>query len=327
MLDEKELKDMLKKDMDNYQIKLTASDILKKYNKEKEEETVKKVKPWYLRKSFIYSSVSFVLAVIIILPISIIYSNKSTPNSNTPIIPTNNQTLNKVSYELVAGANYLNKESVNNKIKLKNKEVDVSEDQFEFAIDKFDNYFIMINSLSTKKDSYYTEVDSDKKEYAYCLQIDDMKFYYSNNILDDDEQKIDGLLVYKDNSSSKVHIEKEIEDDEVETKTTIYNSSTSYIKIEKEIENNEAEYSLEEYENDKLKTKLSFDLEDDEKTFEIEELNFEGVELNYELSNYSNEKFTLDFEGEINEEDVSIKNISYQDKAYTYKEFTYNSKN
>ena len=333
MLTEKEIKDKITKEANSYQIKTTSKDILSKYQKQKENDLIKKVKPFYLRSSFI-SAVSFCILAVIVIPTSIYFSNKNTRSSqNEVLIPTNNKTIKMASYELFAGINYLDLNSPVSLIKKQNQKVNYND--FQEAVKDFDTFYPLINNI-VNYDSNYTPFNSEDQNYPYAIKINNFEFYYASQ-LENNKDKVQGYLKDKNNSYYvEIEKEEEQEDDEleIETKTKIYQSSkksSNYILIEKNLENEdnqiEAEYSLTDYRNSKIYTKLIFELESDEKEFTIETKNEIEEEQKYLITNETSNILNLNYQNEENE--IIINNIKYDkdSKIYSYLDFTYKSNN
>lgn len=344
MMNEKEIKEALKKEADSYTIKTSASDILNKYNKNKvEEETKKKVKPWYLSRGFAYGASAFaILGITLGVTLGVIFGkshntdpiNPTTPTGPTVIIaPSNNAILNQTSYEIMAGLSLSQSESgiqtsglIKKTIMPRSDETAATDSELTTAVKKFEEYRPMALSLAdmSEKNEYYTPIQSDRSDFIYALSLDDGYVLYYNDAFqetkDDDEvtTSYEAKLINSDKSEEKkVKIERTEEREtgevEIEIKTTMYDSDKDYVVIEQSTETEqgekEKEYSITEYVNNVFVKEISFDFEQEgtsvEKEFEIKE---------------GSTEYSFVFIGDIKEEKFTF---MYEERTVVYQNGTY----
>ena len=367
MNNDKQIEKIIKDQANEYQIKTKSSDILSRYLESKEKvenkddfKPIKAKKPFYKTTPFKIAVPVFSVALIALCSFPSIYNLINNKNDIPPIvnveIPTNNKTLNLTSLELVAGVSMLGQKDTSKSISPKfkypfksEKESDseeqseesiITQEQFETIVTRFDKYYNLIEELNSYQASNttYEPIESDDKDYPYCIKIDNFKFYYDSQIEKEEdyeseiESTVNGYIKLNDETQYKVLIEKEEEisqtETENETKTTIYYSDKNYVTVEKakEVEDSKAEnkYELKEYKDSKIFQEIEFNLEDDERTLEVKYDNFENVDSEYLITSENNSILTFNYL----EEEIELIGITYNKEqgSYSYNSFTHKVK-
>jgi len=347
-----EIEEKIYQEAKNYVIKTSSSDILKKYEEGKTKEIVKKT-PWWLSRGFRNGAIAF-SSCLVIASISMgIYfgvsrsgeidsSNSIEPPIISPIAPSNNEILNKASYELIAGVSLYEEhdsssQTISNLVQnvkgvIRPKRLAPSENELKTAISLFDEYSHMVISLKETVDlnSYYTPINSDNTNYKYAIKIeDDFILYYNESFEETDEDETTSIVnAFLKSSLSqetyqvviKKEVERSQEELEIEISTTIYSSSSNYIEISQssDVEDNEKEnsYELKQYVDNKETLSLSFDIEEEnneeETTFNIEKVPNVSSSYEYTLKNFNmsdQTSFTIIYEG---------LTVLYTNGIYTY---------
>ncbi|MGM9858355.1 MAG: hypothetical protein ACI311_03795 [Bacilli bacterium] len=320
-MNENELKNEIQMEADNYIIKTKSSTILNRFQEKQNNKN-----PFYRTNIFKFSTIGLSCAAVIITT-TIVLNNQLKKNNQ---IPLNNKVLNMTTIEALAGISYLDSESTqNNRYSKRLSSISYKEDEdltntkFEQICDTFYTYVPMITNLSTYET--YTPLNSDNKDFKYCLKFSSFYLYYNESIHNGKKTNIDGLIK-KDNQTFDINITIKKEDDEMKTKMKIIESSTSYIEIEQEVETNENEYSLKHVKNDEVYEEINFEIEDDEKKLEVEISKGIELEYEYEILSTSSDQITFAVDTGDEELDEVILNLetlefktTFNNTIYLYK--------
>lgn len=275
-------KDKLKKEADNYEIKLTSNDILKKFH----EET-------NTRRSFNYKPLlAFGLSIAILITGGVILLNENEKNIS-------NKYVNILSLEVASSLDLIDSYNTVNLNMLKRKNDDsIDDSSFQDICKNFkDNYHVLKSSIEYKNDKSYEVYEGNYEindsKYTYKVSLDNDKFlYFSINTKSNDnitKEKYIGVLESNDNYYPLEGVRKlnsNSKEDEIDISITL--SKSTIITIEQETERSESSYSYSIIENKKEIYELEIDFERDEIEMECSDLDKEyEYEINEKNGYYS----------------------------------------
>lgn len=313
---EKQFSKKLNEEVNMVEIKTNSQSILNNYHFEAKEKI-----PFYKKLSFkILAPLSFatVVGLSVVTPILL---NKSNNN-----VPLKGKQLDNACYEIFAGLSYIS--SNQNTTKTARLAYRSTEQNYFFEMsDYFYTYYGLLDEINDYKNNEekYISIESDDKEYPFCILINnEYKIYYQKETETNEGKTINGYVL-KNNQKYvlKINEEHEIEDNEEEHEKTItiYYSNNDYVKIEKEyeIEGNKEEYSysIKEIKDNNPFNDISFELENDSKELEIKYHKGKEIEYEYDYKYISNNELTINYDGI-----EKFKNVNYDISTNT---FTYNS--
>ncbi len=178
---------------------------------------------------------------------------------------------------------------------------EVDEEEIEdYDLSLVENYLSLIKSLKDKQGFKVEVVESDNDNYETLLIINlldinneqlDYQLYYNETIIDDEESKIEGIMVVLD-MTYHLQGKKEIEVDDEETEESLelkaYIDENNYVLLSYEIETEENEFEKEFkysiYQNGKLIKSINIEFETEEDETEITLIFIEGsIKKEYEF--------------------------------------------
>lgn len=318
---EKQISKKLNEEVDTIEINTNSQSILNDYHFEAKEKI-----PFYKKLSFkILAPLSFaaIIGISLVTPILL--------NKHNNDVPLTNEQLDKACYEIFAGLSYIS--SKQNNPKLTKKAYKASENEQNYFIemsDYFYTYYGLLDEINDYKNNAekYKSIESDDKEYTYCILINnEYKIYYQKEIETKEGKTINGYIL-KNNQKYvlKINEEHEIEGNEEEHEKTIiiYYSNNDYIKIEKEheIEGNKEEYSysIKEIKGNNSFNDISFELENDLKELEIKYHKGNEIEFEYDYKYISSDKLMINYDGKEKYENV---NYDILTNTFTYKSYSH----
>lgn len=318
---EKQISKKLNDEVNTIEINTNSQSILNDFHFEAKEKI-----PFYKRLSFkILAPLSFatIIGVSVVTPILL---NKQ--NNNIPLI---GEQLDKACYEIFAGLSYISSKQNSPKLTKKFYKDNENEQNYFYEMsDYFYTYYGLLDEINDYKNNEekYVSIESDDKEYPYCILINnEYKIYYQNEINTKEGKTINGYVL-KNNQKYilKINEEHEIEDDEEEHEKTIiiYYSNNDYIKIEKEHEiegiKEEYSYSIKEIKDNSSFNDISFELEKDSKELEIKYHKGNKIEYEYDYKYISSDKLMINYDGIGKYENV---NYDISINTFTYKSYSH----
>lgn len=185
--------------------------------------------------------------------------------------------LNDKNANLVEEVSFASYETFSNEVDEENEE-----EIEDYDLSLVENYLSLIKSLKDKQGFKVEVVESDNENYETLLIINlldinneqlDYQLYYNETIIDDEESKIEGIMVILD-MTYHLQGKKEIEVEDGETEESLelkaYIDENNYVLLSYEIETEENEFEKEFkysiYQNGKLikSINIEFETEDDE---------------------------------------------------------------
>lgn len=315
-------KNKLQNEVDNYQIKTTANDILKKYHE---------VNPPIKKSNNIWKPIlAFSLSFATIGTLVILFNNDSINNNsnNSSSININKKYANIISLEVASSLDLI--ENYNSPLLTTLRKNNVDNDTFIDICTNFKNNFNTLNeSLSYKNNyGYHIEIGEykiDESIYTYKVAIEDFKYlYYSSNSKSNEKnikETYDGVLIidgtYYQMEGKRI-VNTNNNEDEIDVNITINDSTT--LNIEQETERSEYSYSYSLIENNEKIYELEIDFEKDEIEMECfnnqKEYEYEIQILNKSyLIEYQYSYLTIEIEGNMTLTiDENTNELTFEDK-------------